>query len=139
MVQRLSCEEVLLSTLTEPSLMKSRVAEGVFDVSRHPLAKDTNSAKESNHRAGDGCHDQEEHHHGDGPILILVIKGRTKETVSSDGFGKTSSFLKRWRLPSRDALALSDFATHAATSRMRVIALAKVGMPQPSFTDANIS
>ena len=42
-------------------------------------------------------------------------------------------------LPSRDALALSDFATHAATSRMRVIALAKVGMPQPSFTDAIIS
>ena len=111
----------------------------MFDVSRHPLAKDTNSAKESNHRAGDGCHDQKKHHHGNRSVLIFVIQSGAKEAVSSNGFGKTSSFLKLWRLPSRDALALSDFATHAATSRMRVIALAKEGVPQPSFTDAIIS
>ena len=54
MVQRLSWEEVLLSTLTEPSLMKDRVPEGVFDVSRHLVAGKSDSAKDTNDRASDG-------------------------------------------------------------------------------------
>lgn len=76
MVHRLSWEEVLLSTLTEPSLMDGGIFDGVFDVSRHLGVKHASSAKKTNHRAGDGGDNQEKHHHGDGPVLIFVIEGR---------------------------------------------------------------
>ena len=58
MVHRLSWEEVLLSTLTEPSLMDGRIFDRVFDVSHHLGVQNASSAKETNHRAGDGGDDQ---------------------------------------------------------------------------------
>ena len=75
-------------------------------------------------------------HHGHRTVLVSVIQRCSNDTVACDGFSETACFLKMRRFSSRDAFAVSDFATHEPTSGMRVIALAKVDRPEPSFTDA---
>ena len=125
MVQRLSWEDVLLSTLTEPSLMKSSVHELGFDVSRCRRVYGANSTKHANDQAGYGGHDQQEDRHGDRPVLVFVVHRRTEKPVAANGFNKTAGFFKRRYLSSRDAFSLADFATHGQTRWPEVIALAK--------------
>ena len=60
MVQRLSWEDVLLSTLTEPSLMKRSVHQLGFDVSRSQGVEMLNLAKEANDRPCNGSDDDQE-------------------------------------------------------------------------------
>ncbi|MEL0312546.1 MAG: hypothetical protein VXA43_04075, partial [Candidatus Poseidoniales archaeon] len=118
--------------------MKDRVPEGVFDVSRHLVAGKSDSAKDTNDRASDGGHDQKEHHHGHRPVLIFVIQSGAKDAVSRDRLSKTSGFLELRSLSSWDTFTITHFATHDPTNSMKVIALAKEEVPQPSFTDAII-
>ena len=124
MVQRLSCEEVLLSTFTEPSLMGDEPTHGVFDVSRRSGAKRSASAEDTNHRAGDGGHDEQQHHHGHGAVLVPVVESGSQKSVSSDGFDKTAGFLKfRWVSP-WNTFAFAYFATHDHSKGLQVIGIA---------------
>ena len=124
MVQRLSCEEVLLSTFTEPSLIGDEPTHGVFDVSRRPGAKRSASAEDTNHRAGDGGHDEQQHHHGHGTVLVLVVEGSTEWSVSDDGFDKTAGVFKfRWVSP-WNPFAFAYLATHDPSKGLQVIGIA---------------
>ena len=116
--------------------MRVGAVQGVFDVSRPSGACVADSAENPNHRASDGRDNQKQDHHGNRTVLVSVIQRRSKDTVTCYGFSETACFLKMRWFSSRDAFAVSDFATHAPTSGMRVIALAKVDWPEPSFTDA---
>ena len=116
--------------------MRVGAVQGVFDVSRPSGACVADSAENPNHRASDGRDNQKQDHHGNRTVLVSVIQRRSKDTVACNGFSETACFLKMRRFSSRDAFAVSDLATHETTSGVRVIALAKVDRPEPSFTDA---
>lgn len=115
MVQRLSWEDVLLSTLTEPSLMKRSVHQLGFDVSRSQGVEMLNLAKEANDRPCNGSDDNQEDCHGHRAVLILVIERCSDETITSNGFTEAVHFVERRCLSSWYALTLANFATHEPT------------------------
>lgn len=126
MVQRLSCEDVLLSTLTDSSLMVEHYASEdlMFAFATHP--KGRNSSQQTNDRSGDGGDDEQQDHHSDRTVLVLVIKGRADEAIPRDGFCKVARFFKLRRLPPWNTFSLANFATHASLMVPRVIALANL-------------
>jgi len=83
-----------------------------------------NLAQHSNDRTGDGSDDKQQQHHGNGTVLVLVIEGRSKETITCDGFGEIFRFFKLRCFPPRNTLTLSNFATHGPLKEPGVIALA---------------
>ena len=124
MVHRLSWEDVLLSTLTEPSLMRrQRRNKGLmFATLKQPVV--ANSREEVDGRAGDGGHDEQQQHHGDGTELVRIVKRCPEETVSSPSFNDGFRFFKRRWFTAGDSFTLANFATHELRRAMGVIALA---------------
>ena len=92
MVQRLSWEDVLLSTLTEPSLMKRSVHTLGFDVSRSQGVEMLNLAKEANDRPCNGSDDNQEDRHGHRAVLILVAHGGPDESMPLQCLTKGTDF-----------------------------------------------
>jgi len=73
MVQRLSWEEVLLSTFTDSSLIAEHHTSEVLIFAFPNEGLGANLAQQSNDRSGDGCDDQQQHHHGHWTVLVLVV------------------------------------------------------------------
>lgn len=129
MVQRLSWDEVLLSTLTEPSLMEVCGRRQGYDVSLPIEGKSAGLAKDPDDRTGNRRNDEQKHHHGDRAVLILIVKGRSEKPVSAQSLRKTSRLFELGSRASGDSFALSDITSHETTRGAGVIALAN---PPPS-------
>ena len=91
----------------------------MFDV---PSAggKRSASAENTNHRAGDGGHDEQQHHHGHGPVPVVEsgpqksvpVMASTKLLASSNSVGLALN-----------PFAFAYFATHGSAKGLQVIGI----------------
>ena len=95
MVQRLSCDEVRLSTFTEPSLMKDLVKLGLkisltaLDEADFSISK---RFEQLDGCSSDRCNDEEEDHHANWTVLVRIVDGCLEKSVTRDSLTKTVGF-----------------------------------------------
>ena len=94
----------------------------MFATLKQPVV--ANSREKVDGRAGDGGHDEQQQHHGDGTELVRIVKRCPEETVSSPRFKYGFRFFKRRWFTAGDSFTLANFATHGLRRAMGVIALA---------------
>ena len=94
--------------------------------------------EESNHRSGDGSHDQKQHHHGNWTVLILVVEGRSDESITRDGLNETSGFFKLGSRASWDTFTFAQVTAHDLSEcNAGDSTCEQPSSPQASFTTDN--
>ena len=135
MVQRLSCEEVLLSTLTESSLISwTDEGRGLYFVLRlsdyRRLWSERNffslhhKAKHLYDKSSDGRNDEKQNHHSNWAILICVPNCCGKEAISGYRGGESFCFFIGRRFSSWNTLPFSNFSAHDCGFVWKVMSIA---------------